>query len=108
MAKNTGMAGKLVIITAMVLFMFMATVVESGKHVDKECYYKCYARHCRGKYAAMCGLACLRKCTVHDSEAIDNCTFSCANSKCDNFSSDEVGDVEGCVYSCAENCESKS
>ncbi|KAK1577960.1 hypothetical protein Q3G72_026409 [Acer saccharum] len=105
MAKNTGMARKLVIITVMVVFMFMAIVVEASKHVDK----KCFRKYCRpGKYSSPCAAFCLRKCQVNDSKALDDCTFSCANSKCNNFTNDEVDEVEGCVYSCAENCEKKN
>ncbi|KAK4844616.1 hypothetical protein QYF36_022375 [Acer negundo] len=109
MAKSTGMARKLVIITVMVAFMFMAIVVEASKHVDKKCFKKCFRKYCRpGKYTSPCAAFCLRKCQVlHDSKALDDCTFSCANSKCNNFTSDEVDEVECCVYSCAENCKKK-
>ncbi|KAK0597300.1 hypothetical protein LWI29_023823 [Acer saccharum] len=91
MAKNTGMARKLVIITVMVVFMFMAIVVEASKHVDK----KCFRKYCRpGKYSSPCAAFCLRKCQVNDSKALDDCTFSCANSKCNNFTNDDNSQIE--------------
>ncbi|KAK4844585.1 hypothetical protein QYF36_022005 [Acer negundo] len=91
----------------MVLFI-MAIVVEAGTHVDKKCYQKCFAKYCRGRYTDVCAAGCLRRCQVPDSEALNDCTFTCANSKCNHFTSDKVDEVEGCVYSCSEDCEKKN
>ncbi|KAK4843043.1 hypothetical protein QYF36_003120 [Acer negundo] len=106
MAKITGMR-KLVIITAMVLFMFMAIVAEAGRFpVDMKCYHKCYDKYCHfTKPVARCVAFCCQKCRLPDPEALDDCTLSCVDSKCNNFSSDLVDELEGCVGSCAENCK---